>query len=365
MADDEEQRTEEATPRKRQKMHEEGQIPRSQDVGAAAVVIATCAALGYSFESLARALIAFTTRTFRLEDATRPLHAVHAQLDVLAPAFVPLLVASVAAAIAGIAQSRVFSFELLAPKPERFNPLPQLKQMLPGKDSMIEIGKQVLKLLAIGFIAYRVVRSALPQFSTLSAAAPLAAAEAVGKVAAKLTLHIAIAFVAAAALDYWLARRKFLHDAMMSRQEVRDEHKQEEGRPEVRQRMRARMREMSRNRGVADVAKATVLVVNPTHYAVALRYAPDKDFAPMIIAKGVDEMALAMRARARKERVPIVEQRTLARSLHAAKVGRPIPVELYRAVAEVIAYVMQLRARDAGLQLAQPPAAEGGEGGEA
>jgi flagellar biosynthetic protein FlhB len=353
---DKEQQTEQATPRKRQKLHDEGQIPRSQDVGAAAVVLATCAAIGYSFESIANALIAFTRRTFRLEDATRPLHALHAQLDVLEPTLIPLIVASVAAAIAGAAQSRTFSLELLMPKPDRFNPIPQLMQMLPSKQGLIEISKQVLKLFAIGWIAYVVVREASPMFSTLSAAAPLSGAKAVGAVATKLSMRVAAAFMVAAVLDYWIAYRKFLGDAMMSREEVRDEHKSEEGRPEVRQRMRARMREMSKKRSVSDVAKATVLIVNPTHYAVALRYEPSQDYAPMVIAKGLDELALAMRAKARRERIPIVEQRPLARALYEAKLGRPIPIELYRAVAEIIAYVMQLRARDAGVLPATAPA---------
>jgi flagellar biosynthetic protein FlhB len=358
MAEDEEQRTEQATPRKRQKLREDGQIPKSQDVGAAAVVLATCATIGSSFDSIGSALAAFTRRTFMLEDATRPLHALHAQLDVLKPAAVPLLVASAAAAIAGLAQSRTFSLSFLAPKPERFNPIPALMQMLPSKQSMVEISKQVLKLVAIGWIAYAVVRDATPMFATLSFVPTLSAAQAVGGVVAKLVLRVASAFLAVAVLDYALAYRKFLKDAMMSKEEVRDEHKQEEGRPEIRARMRARMREMSRKRNVADVSKATVLVVNPTHYAVALRYDPEQDYAPMIIAKGLDELALAMRAKARRTGVPIVEQRPLARSLYAAKVGRPIPVELYRAVAEVIAYVMQLRARDAGVTLTAPPAEE-------
>lgn len=127
--------------------------------------------------------------------------------------------------------------------------------------------------------------------------------------------------------------------------------------------MRAKMREMSRNRSVADVSKATVLVVNPTHYAIALRYDPEQDFAPIMLARGLDEVALAMRAKARSERVPIVEQRALARALHKdGKLGRPIPVDLYRAVAEVIAYVMQIRARDAGVQLQAPEAAAAEEG---
>lgn len=351
---DADQKTEEATPRKRQKLHEEGQIAKSQDVGAAAVVVSTFAAIGYSFDAIGNALVAFASRSFRLEDATQPLHALHAQLDVLSPAFLPLLVASAAAAIAGVAQSRTFSLELMAPKPERFNPIPPLKQMLPTKQSMIEILKQVLKLLAIGWIAYAVVRDATPLFSTLSFAPPLSAAQAVGGVVGKLAIRVAGAFMALAVLDYWLAYRKFSNDAKMSREEVRDEHKSEEGRPEVRQRMRGRMREMSKKRSVLDVSKATVLVVNPTHYAVALRYEPAKDHAPVIVAKGLDELALAMRARARREGVPIVEQRPLARALYEAKVGRPIPVDLYRAVAEVIAYVMQLRARDAGVALTVP-----------
>ncbi len=356
MAEDADERTEEATPRKREKMHEEGQIPKSQDIGAAVVVLATCLAIGASFQWLSISLIAFTTRVFRLEDASRPLHALHAQLEVFKPAFVPLIVASFAAALAGAAQARTFSLEHMMPKPERFNPVPQLMQMLPGKQGLIEIGKQVFKLTAIGWIAYDVIADATPMFAKLSNVSPLASTEAVADVVADMVIKVSAAYLVAAALDYYLARHKFKKEAMMSRQEVRDEHKQEEGRPEVRQRIRAKMRELSKNRSVDSVSQATVLVVNPTHYAIALRYVPEKDFAPMVVGKGRDELALAMRARARREQVPIVEQPPLARSLYTAKVGRPIPVELYRAVAEVIAYVMQLRARDAGVG----PAAAGG-----
>lgn len=360
---DKEQQTEEATPHKRKKMHEEGKVPKSQDVGAAVVAIATCAAVALIFERLALTLITFTQRMFRLEDVHQPLLAVHAQLAVLAPAFVPLLAAALAGTIAGIAQARTFSLALLAPKPERFDPMPQIVQMLPNKQSAIEVGKQILKLLAVGYIAYSVVRDAMPTFTELSAAHPLVGAKAVAVVAGKLAIRVSVAFALVAALDYWLVRRKFLEDAKMTREEVRDEHKSEEGRPEVRQRMRAKMREMSRNRSVADVSKATVLVVNPTHYAVALRYDPEQDFAPIMLARGLDEVALAMRAKARSERIPIVEQRPLARALHKdGKLGRPIPVDLYRAVAEVIAYVMQIKARDAGVQLQAPEPAAAEEG---
>jgi flagellar biosynthetic protein FlhB len=145
---------------------------------------------------------------------------------------------------------------------------------------------------------------------------------------------------------------------MMSKQEVRDEYKEQEGSQAVKQKMRRRMQEMVKRRANTDVTKATVVVVNPTHYAVALRYEPEEDAAPLVLAKGVDELALQMRSIARQAGVPVVEQKSLARALYAdAKVGRTVPVALYRAVAEVIAYVMQLKARDRGPSVQLAPEA--------
>lgn len=350
MAEDRDQKTEEATPRRREKMREEGQIIRSQDVGAAAVVAATSLAIGASFHIMGRGMVAFAQRIFRLVDAKEPLKALHAMMIAVQPLILPLSAAAAAAMIAGLAQSRLFSLTHLAFKFERLNPASNLSQLLPTKQSMMELAKQVVKLLAVGFIAYGVIRDALPMFVNLSSEPALSGAATVAAVSGKLALRVGVAFAIAAAADYWLARRKYLEDAMMSREEVRDEHKEQEGRPEIKQRMRRKMAEMSKGRAVADTAKATVLVVNPTHYAIALRYVAEKDFAPVVLARGVDEVALQMRASARRASVPIVEQRPLARALYSdAKVGRTIPVELYRAVAEVIAYVLQLKARDAGV----------------
>jgi flagellar biosynthetic protein FlhB len=354
MAEDRDQKTEDATPRKREKMQEEGQVIRSADVGAAAVVAATCLALASSFHLLGNGMLAFARRAFRLVDATHPLEAVRAQLDALMPLVVPLGAASLAAAVVGVAQARVFSLSHLAFKLERLDPMGNLSQLMPTKTALFELLKQIGKLCAIGYIAYRVIADAMPMFTTLSNVPPLAGAAAVIGVAGKLTIRVGGALLVAAAVDYWLARRKFLEDAKMTREEVRDEHKEQEGRPEVRGRIRRKMREMGKNRALADIAKATVVVVNPTHFAVALRYEPEKDFAPVVLAKGVDEFALQMRSQARREGVPVVEQRPLARALYKdGKIGRTIPVDLYRAVAEIIAYVMQLKARDAGVTVPQ------------
>lgn len=352
MAEDKESQTEEATPRRLEKMREEGQIVRSQDVVSAAVVAVTCMTIGMYFESVGRSFAVVASRSFRLLDVHDPLRALQAELRALAPMMVPLFAATAAALVSGFAQSRQFSLSQLMPKLERMNPLTNLAQLIPSKHSMMELGKQVGKLLAIGYIAYGVIAEALPVFATLSSEPPLSSASLVASVAGNLARRVCVAFAIAAALDYYMARSKFMHDAMMSRDEVRDEHKEQEGRPEVKAAMRRRAREMLKKRASSDVSKATVVVVNPTHYAVALRYLPEKDMAPMVIAKGVDEQALRMRALARKARVPVVEQRPLARALYAdAKVGKSIPVDQYRAVAEVIAYVMQLKARDAGQTL--------------
>jgi flagellar biosynthesis protein FlhB len=131
----------------------------------------------------------------------------------------------------------------------------------------------------------------------------------------------------------------------MSKQELKEEFKQEEQDPGVKRKMRMRARELMNARSAGGVETATVLVTNPTHFAVALRYDPDKDAAPVIVGKAVEDAALAMRTKARKHAIPIVENRPLARSLHKhGKVGKPVPVDMYRAVAEVIAHVMRIRA---------------------
>ena len=349
MAEDRDQQTEEATPRKREKLREEGQVTKSQDVTTLAVVVATTVMIGTTFEATALAVAVYAQRCFRFVDLHEPLAAVRGQIYTLGPASIPLWAASLAAIVAGLAQSRMFDFSQLAPKWSRLNPLNGIKQILPNKQSFIEISKQVVKLFAVGYIGFRVIADALPLFSTLSSAPPLAAAVTVVHTTGTLITRVCIAFALVAVVDYYFAHRKFEDEAKMSKQEVRDEHKEQEGRPEIKGRMRRKMQDMTKQRATADVSKATVLVTNPTHYAVALRYEPEQDAAPIVLAKGLDELALQMRSIARKAGVPVIEQRPLARALYAdAKVGRQVPIELYRAVAEVIAYVMQIKARDRG-----------------
>jgi flagellar biosynthetic protein FlhB len=343
---DKDQKTEEASPRRREQLREEGKVPRSADVGAAAVLAVASAALWVSAGRTAEDVLAFARRALRMEDAHAPLEALSALVPVGARATLPIAGAAAAAAlVAGLVQTRgLFSLALLAPKSERLDPLQQLQNVLPSKQSAIETLKSLAKIAAVGVVAWQVVEGALPTFLGLARVSLGAATGEISGTLTKLLVHAVLCFVALGAIDGWLAWKRFEDDAKMSKQELKDEYKQEEGDPQLKARVRARMREASKRRGVADVKNATVLVVNPTHYAAALRYRAGQDAVPVVLAKGVDQVALAMRAEARKHGVPVIEHRPLARALCGlGKAGKPIPAELYAGVAEIIAHVARLR----------------------
>ncbi len=345
---DKEQRTEEATPRRREKLREEGKVAVSADVGAVAVVLAGSAVLWAMGPWGLGRLSALAVRALRLRDAQHPIRILQQLgLSMLLLLLPVLLASAVAASLAGAVQTRgLFRLDLVAPKPERLDPLPRLKRLLPGKESAAEIGKQALKLLGVLSVVGWVLHAQWPMLLGLAAVDVRLGAAAVAALAGKVLFAGLAAFALSALLDYLHARHRFAVEARMTRKELRDEHKEQEGDPQLKGARRRRARELASRRAVADVRRATVLVTNPTHYAVALRYEPEQgDPAPIVVAKGVDTVALRMRDVARRRGVPVVEHRPLARALHRdGKVGRPIPVDLYAAAAEVVAHVMRLRA---------------------
>jgi len=345
MSADKEDKTEQATPKRQEDLRKEGRVIKSADATSAVVLATATGVLAVTGAEAALGVAGLANRALRLGDRGQPFELVHAALPVLSGAVLPLFAGIVLSAVAvGVAQTRgLFQLDLVLPKFERLDPSTQIMNILPSKDSAIEIGKSLLKLVVLGVVVWRIVADAMPRFTLLSSVSPLVAASEVAGVAGKLILVAVIAFFAVAGLDWFLAWRKFNEDAKMSRQDVRDEMKQDDGDPHVKRRIRQKMREAAKRRSEPGLAQATVLVVNPTHFAVALKYVPEEDPAPMIVAKAVDEKALAMRTEARKLRVPIVENRPLARALHkTGKVGKPIPFDLYRSVAAVIAEVLRI-----------------------
>ncbi|MDD9946762.1 MAG: EscU/YscU/HrcU family type III secretion system export apparatus switch protein [Myxococcales bacterium] len=348
MADKDEQ-TEDASAKKLARLHEDGSVAKSSDINTVAVLVGVTLTMLYVGPAIASEVMAISVRMFRLEDQGEVLRALGRVMPVLRVLGIPVFVASFCAFSAGVAQARVFTVKPLIPKPDRLNPFPNFKKILPNKETFIEFAKQVLKLGAVGGTVIVVVVDTAPRFSILPIAELAVAALTVAEGLGELALKAVVAFTVVAIVDYLLARRKFLEDAKMSKQEVKDEKKQEDISPEVRAEIRKRM--LQANGFIPGaVEDATVLVTNPTHYAIALRYEVDTDAAPLVLSKGADKVAQKMRAEARQHEVPIVENRPLARALFAeARVGEPIPVDFYRAVAEVIAFVMQLRARRYGV----------------
>jgi flagellar biosynthetic protein FlhB len=343
---DPESATEEATPRKLESLREQGQLAKSAELTAVVSLLAGIGVLLLRLGATSAGLRDVAVACFTLRDHARPMSALAMMGERFASALVPIAFASaIAAVVTGLAQTRGFvSIDQLSRNFEQLDPIAGLGRALPGKDTLQEIGKMLLKVLVVGAVTYAVTRDALPRLVLLARLPILAAIGEVEDVVRVLLERGLGALVVLAILDFVLAKRRFDTEHRMSKKEVADEHKDEEGDPKIKAKRRARAAKIARQRAVSEVKNATVLVVNPTHIAIALRYEPGKDAAPIVLAKGADEIALRMREEARARHVPIVEDRPLARAMFAtAKAGRPIPVELYEAVARVIAHVMRIR----------------------
>lgn len=343
---DPEAQTEEATPKKLDDLRKRGVLGKSAELTAAVSLGAGLLVLSQRLGASAGSLRAVATTCFSLRDYERPLGALSMTIHSLGAILVPVAGASFVAAMAvGVAQTRgFFSMGQLGRNLEQLAPASGFARIVPGKDTAMEIAKMISKVVFLGIVVATVLRGALPRLGLLARLPVLAAVDEVREVAGTVVFRALAGLLVLAIVDYVLARRRFDQEARMSKQEIKDDHKEQEGDPKIRAKRRARAAKIAKQRAISEVKNATVLVVNPTHIAIALRYQRDRDAAPMVLAKGQDELALRMRDEARRRRVPIVENRPLARAMHAsAKVGRAIPVELYEAVARVIAHVMRIQ----------------------
>jgi len=357
MADEQEsaQKTEEPTQKRLQDAREKGQVANSREINnffilgtATLVFLAAAPALtGH----LARSLTPFLERAGTLPADPQALadSLLRALLDAGLFLSVPLGVMVVAAIGASAVQNTiVVSVEPLRPKLDKISPVAGIKRLFSLK-SLVEFLKNLFKITAAGAIAGAVLwPERLPVI--VSGRLPLSVA---GGYLGDLLLWLLAALSMATALlaGFDLAYQRFDHRQRMrmSRRDIEDEQKQTEGDPKIKQRLRAIRLERSRRRMMAEVPKATVIITNPTHFAVALRYDRDSMPAPEVVAKGVDHLALKIREIAKAHHVPIVENPPLARALHqSVELGQFIPEQHFKAVAEVIGFVMQAVARRGG-----------------
>jgi flagellar biosynthesis protein FlhB len=346
-------KTEKATPQRRQKAREQGDFPKSKDAGGLAATLAVLLALGAMGPSAALQLWAFTRRCFSdpFDLVGRDPSPVFVRVTAVLAAFaVPAAICAALAGVAvGFAQAGFHpSIDLAMPKPERLDPFGKLKSMFAPSQTLFELMQSIVRVVAVGYVVYWTLRDMLPVILELMRSDVQGAAGAIKSSLATLTMRSTGALALLAGADYAFSKYRWEKRNMMSKQELKDEYKQAEGDQRVKHQQRAAARRRLKKGMAKQVKTADVIVVNPTHVSAALRYKPE-DGAPVLVAKGYDEAALHIREIAKENRIPIVENRVLARAIASrVRVGKAIPVDLYAAVAEVLAFVYRLRAQRGG-----------------
>lgn len=345
-----EDKTEQPTAKRLREAREKGQVPRSRELANVAVL----GAAGVALIALAPAIASGTRGWLRAALTVDPALISQPQLmpghfarllgGLFAVASPVILVALAACFISPIVMGGLrFSGQALQPKAERLSPIAGFKRMY-GAEALMEFVRALLRVALIGGVAFLVIRSHFDEF-LLMPRMSLAEAAGTGTGVIGLALvSIAGALMLLALIDVPWQHMRHRRQLRMTKQEVRDEMKQTEGNPEIKGKVRQLQRQMSQQRMMDAVPDADVVVVNPTHYAVALKYRAGDMSAPVLVAKGVDEIALRIRALARDNGVTIVEAPPLARVLYAqARIDEEIPVKLYTAVAQVLSYVYRLK----------------------
>jgi flagellar biosynthetic protein FlhB len=348
-------KTEDPTDKRKKDSREKGEIARSKELNTLATMLAGAGGLLIYGGGLAQDLLEIMRLNFSLprEVLLTPgamgqylLHSGKIAILAVQPILLTLLLAAFLGPVS--LGGWLFAGSSLAPKFSRMNPAAGLKRMF-SSSALIELLKALAKFLLILFVALSVLRSDIDDLLRI-AHEPLEQAiihsvQLVGW----STLWMACGLILIAAVDVPVQLYQSHKKLLMTKQEVRDEHKDQEGKPEVKQRIRQLQREMSQRRMMAAIPDADVVITNPTHYAVALKYDPDKGGAPMLIAKGSDFLALKIREIAVANEVLLLESPALARSIYySTELDQEIPGGLYLAVAQVLAYVYQIRQHRAG-----------------
>lgn len=344
------EKTEPATPKRRQEARKRGQVVRSHDLTSAAILLAVILFLrfyGHTLvtslsEALVRYLGAFPTGDFSLSDVRA---MVIDMLLVFIPLMFPILgVALVMALVSNVAQvGFLLTGQPLAFQLSRLNPVTGFQRIF-SRRSAVEFLKSLGKLVIIGFIAYKILSGEVPRFPAMLNMDLDESVLYLGRLFFSLSLKISLALFLLAVLDYGYQRYDYEQQLRMSKEEIKEELKETEGNPQIKSKIREIQRKMAISRMMSEVPKADVVITNPTHIAVALQYDSNQHAAPLVVAKGQDYLAERIKKVAKEANVTIVENKPLARSLYQlVDIGEMIPEELYKAVAEILAFVYSLK----------------------
>ncbi|ABQ46047.1 flagellar biosynthetic protein FlhB [Thermotoga petrophila RKU-10] len=335
------ERTERATPRKRRRVREEGRAPVSRELNMAVTFLVFALALKiFGYQGVER--ITEDVQAFLSFEETEDLlvNAVNTFKDVLLIIGAFVVFSMVAGVMIGALQTRfLFAPKALKPDLNRINPIEGFKRLFSLR-SLVELLKSVLKVAIVGIVVYQVLKNRWDEMILLTEMNVNDAFANFWDIASEITLKSGMVLLALAVFDYFYQRWEFEKSIRMTKQEVKDELKEVEGNPEIKRRQRQMMYDILRRRMMEEVPKADVVITNPTHFAVALKYDPDTMNAPVVVAKGVDHLALKIIEIAKENDVPVLRNPSLARALYyKTEIGEEIPVEFYRIVAEVLVYV--------------------------
>ena len=352
---DAEERTESASAKRLEEARQSGEVPRSRDLSSAAVMLFSCLALSMFGNSIVSGFAELMRSGLSVKfdpsmDTKAMLPAFGSAAFTGFMTVLPVLLAGLIAAIVApmILSGWNFSTEALIPKFSRLNPLSGLQRIV-SSQGLIELSKSILKVSLVGFIAVKVLTSDANELLAMGNYTLSSAMLSAAHLFLNALMFLAFGMLLLAAIDVPIQLWQYFKQMRMTREELKKEMKESEGSPEVKGKIRRLQQEMARSRMMSDVPTADVIVTNPTHFSVALRYDDKRNRAPIVVAKGVDLVAARIREIANENKVPIFEAPPLARVLYrSVDIGQEIPTSLYTAVAQVLTYIFQLRAFNKG-----------------
>jgi flagellar biosynthetic protein FlhB len=344
-------RTEKPTPKKLSDARKKGQVAQSREIPSAMILMTALAVFYFGGQGMARQLAEMMRSSFRNMDGGWMQSAASADqlagwlfdqtLGILMPMMIALLVIGI---VANVAQ---FGFnlkeDLLVPDFKKLSPIQGVKRLVSLK-SLVELLKSIFKIGFVGLIAYLILRNEISQIPSLIHAEVPETAAYMGEVAFKIAFFVCLGLIVLAVADFAYQKWQHQKNLMMTKQEIKEERKQSDGDPLIKSRIRSMQMEMAQRRMMEAIPSADVVITNPTHFAIAIKFDAQTMAAPQVVAKGADLVALRIREIADENDVPMVENKPLARALFSSTdIGDFIPAELYRAVAEVLAYVYRLK----------------------
>ena len=347
-----EEKTESPSPKRRRDVREKGQVAKSREVVSAGMLVSAAIVLTLMGNHCAKRMGILAREYLRnahavsINEATAYpllLGAVGGLAEILLPIMMAMAVCGIACNLAQV--GFVWSVEPVLPRLDRINPIAGLRRII-SRHGTVECVKSIMKLAVIGYLAVGMARNEMACLLSLQRLSPEGLLAYLPRVGLKMLIRVSVFIVILAVLDYAFQRWEYERKLRMTRQELKEELKEREGNPQIRARIRSMQRQMARHRMMAEVPRADVVITNPVAYAVALSYVQSEMEAPTVVAKGKGHLARKIKEVASEHSVPVVEQKLLARALYeAVEIGQLIPVELYKAVAEVLAYVYRLKHR--------------------